>query len=199
MTSKTSFYLIIIGIIAAIVLGGLNYKKTQQLQQTITQQQQELTRLGDFLNPIIEEQQMMQALDSIQPEAGASAPTFSFEDQHGNMIGLTSFTTPKALLVFSSAQCHSCKDFYPHLQQYIDSKDPLDVAVIQIDSDKAGNIAMLKENGYNFRTLVGTNEIFNEYRVTSTPTTILIDTTTKTIIKSENLSTLEEILNFLKD
>ncbi len=196
--TKTTSYFLIAGIIISLIIGSINYINTKNLQQALQQQELKLTKHKNFLDPIIEQEEMMQKLDSVKLEEGTNAPDFSLEDQNGNITNLASFTTPKTLLIFSSSQCSVCSEFYPDIQEFTQNQETIATAVIQLDANKDENLEMLQKNKYDFTLLAGNHDIFNLYKVTSTPTSVLINTATKKVIKTENPTTLQELQEFTK-
>ncbi len=119
-----------------------------------------------------------------------SAIDFTLVDQYGNEHTLSDYKGKIVFLNFWATWCPPCKKEMPYIEEiYHDyNENQEDVIILgvanpknqpnpnNIDVKKEEIIAYLKENDYNFPVLFDeTGKIFNQYAVSSIPTTFMID------------------------
>ena len=137
-------------------------------------------------------------LKDVRPIIGSVAQDFVLEDQNGIFVSLENMEASRILLVFSSALCETCSEFYPHINQFVASHPPVDVLVIQLEASVSENKRLLETNNYNFTMLDGGAAVFAAYNVLTTPTSLLIDSNSLKILKAESLHTVDELVQFVK-
>ena len=206
MTSKKSLLnTILLSII--LIISITNFFFIKKNQEAILETRKSLSNTISFIDSILEQQQASieqeeykQELDSVQASTtGIKASDFSFKDQNGKVTSLESLGNKKKLLIFSSAECETCKEFYPELDLFYKklNKNTLSLAVLQVGSSQEENKKTIEKNNYSFNFLNANEGVFDDYQVATTPTGILLDET-NTIINTSDLLTYSDIVDFIK-
>lgn len=116
------------------------------------------------------------------------APDFELKNLKGEKVKLSDYRNKIVLLNFMATWCHWCQKEMPHLQKLHEKFRDRDFVIVVVFQDREGASAVvpfMKESGYTFAVSSGlldpTGEVGNQYSVTGTPTTLLIDRTGKII------------------
>ncbi len=114
----------------------------------------------------------------------SEAPDFMLKNLKGEDVKLSDYRNKIVLLNFMATWCHWCKKEMPHLQKLHEKYSDRDFAIVVVFQDREGASAVvpfMKKSGYTFAVSSGlldpTGEVGNQYGVTGTPTTLLIDRT----------------------
>ncbi|UZO81565.1 redoxin family protein [Aquimarina sp. ERC-38] len=198
MNSNRTILIVILLLVVALGLSIFNAIQVQKLNANFIYLKDKIEERSNA-TPLSKQEQFVKELNEIQPKVGATAQDFVLYDQNNKAVSLEDIKKPKILLIFSSALCDTCKEFYPYINQF-DSQNPEEVAVLvlQTESSVTDNKKMLSDNQYNFTILDAGAPIFEAYQVISTPTSVLIDTQSQQILKIGDLFDYHDIVSFVK-
>jgi len=173
-TETLLLLLMAIVILLMVAIGGLFFRMTR-LQREV------LAALQPF-----------QAVESPEGLAvGSRAPAFTLTDTDGQEVSLADWSGERVLLVFSSPHCPACREMYPHLKAFSESRR--DIQVVMISNGTAEeNRQLAAEQGFDFPVLGWEDGVAGEYRVPGTPFFYVIDG--EGVIVSEGVaSSLEQL------
>jgi methylamine dehydrogenase accessory protein MauD len=108
---------------------------------------------------------------------GTPAPTFNLPDLEGEEVTLDSLRAPgrPVLLLFTEPGCEYCRELLPEVGRWQDKlADELTIALISCDDPKE-NRAMTNEHGLSRVLLEDDYEVSEVYRVTGTPSAVLVE------------------------
>jgi peroxiredoxin/uncharacterized membrane protein YphA (DoxX/SURF4 family) len=108
--------------------------------------------------------------------AGTPAPSFALKDLHGETVTLESLRAggQHVLLVFVGASCGPCYLLLPHLRRWQATlADRLTVAIISTGSEEE-NQDVIEEHGIEGIFLHDGSQTLDAYRVSGTPTSVLV-------------------------
>ena len=108
---------------------------------------------------------------------GTPAPGFDLPDLEGEEVTLDSLRSPgrPILLLFTEPGCEYCRELLPEVGRWQDKlADELTIAVISCD-DPEENRAMSNEHGLSRVLLENDWEVSEVYRVTGTPSAVLVE------------------------
>ena len=113
------------------------------------------------------------------------APGFTLMDQEGNTHSLADYKGKTVFLNFWATWCPPCRMEMPDIQKLYEKhgSNSGDLIVLGVagpnlasETDIAGITAFLKENNYSFPVVMDeTGSLFEEYGISSFPTTFMID------------------------
>ena len=110
-------------------------------------------------------------------EVGTEAPDFTLLDTNGSMVSLGGFAEQRVLLAFSSTHCSACKEMYPHLKAFSESREDVQVVMISQGSVEE-NQRLVQEQGFAFPVLTASgwdDEVMLDYQVPGVPFFYVID------------------------
>ena len=108
---------------------------------------------------------------------GTPAPVFDLLDLEGEEVTLDSLRSPgrPVLLLFTEPGCDYCRELLPEVGRWQDElADELTIALISCDDPKE-NRAMSNEHGLSRVLLEDDWEVSEVYRVTGTPSAVLVE------------------------
>jgi peroxiredoxin len=141
-------------------------------------------RAGDSAEPSTE---AMAALD-LAPLPRAAAPAFTLADLDGRAVSLASLRGQTVLLYFWATWCPYCQKELPATVQdlarrYRDRR--LVVLAVNIQEGRDKVRAWVKKHGLSVPVVLdGDGEVSGEYRVTATPTAVLVDRDGRTVARA---------------
>jgi methylamine dehydrogenase accessory protein MauD len=110
-------------------------------------------------------------------EVGTEAPDFTLPDTNDSTVSLGDFAGQRVLLAFSSTHCSACKETYPHLKVFSESRE--DVQVVMISEGSAEeNQQLVQAQGFAFPVLPVSgwdDEVMLDYQVPGVPFFYVID------------------------
>jgi len=131
------------------------------------------------------------------PEIGITAPDFNYKNTNNQDTSLVSLGNKKTkILVFSSIECPYCKSFYPEIEKFIEKHTDVSITVMQLNSTIVENKKLITDNNYNFEILAVNPQIFKNYQISHTPTTVILNKN-DVIKNSKVLSKYEELEDIL--
>ncbi|MGM0844808.1 MAG: peroxiredoxin family protein [Bacillota bacterium] len=124
------------------------------------------------------------------PKLGTPAPDFTLNTLSGEEVSLSDYRGKKVLINFWAAWCTPCTKELPALEAF--NKASPGVEVISINIDPEDNAKQFAEKaGISFPVLLDEyDEVNEEYRVISIPTTMLIDE--NGIVTNKHIGALDE-------
>lgn len=185
---------LLITTLALCVVNAVYIRKTYSM---LAHTNAKLANTYKVMDKVAEQQAVEAALDEVKITPGTLAVDFSLENTRGEQVSLGSFGKKDKLLVFSSASCQNCQNFYPALDQYAKSQSQIAVVVLQIDASAAENQRKVAKEGYHFDLLVANEKLFEDYLITGTPTSVLVDKQGK-VVKTGDLFDYNDILAFVQ-
>ena len=108
---------------------------------------------------------------------GQQAPAFRLTTLDGDNLDLASLEGKAVLLDFWDTWCPPCRKALPHLQE-LSVEHAGDLVVVGIALGQEGEAkvrSFVAQNGLTFPFAVGSQEVFENYRVSNLPTTFLLD------------------------
>ena len=149
-----------------------------------------ITRLENQINEILNPVVVNVGLDS-----GTAAPDFVLTNFNNEVVNLSDYRGEKVFLVFSSTDCLYCKEVWPKIKEFQGKFPEVKIIMISKGTDEE-NLAMIKENAFNFDVLRWDVEMTQSYQVPGTPFIYLIDE--NGIVQfsgfSEDIGSLEEMI-----
>jgi len=184
----------LITILAILLFGSIGYNSYQMHSlQAINIKVQKAT-----VSTVLLMQQMMAPppeLETIQP--GEKAPDFALKDINNQVVSLESLSKErKKIVVFSSAYCPYCEDYYPELDKFSKSNKDIDVVVIQAESTPESNKKFIEDNKYHFNILSSEHSVVQDYKISSTPTTVILDKN-NTVLSASIAASQNDLNNLL--
>lgn len=133
------------------------YAEKQEAAALEQKQQEEFERMQQPLN------------------TGDQAPPFALKNLDDEDVTLDMYQGKELLLVFAQPDCEFCHNFYPELNKFIEQRSDVETLVVQMDASP--EISELQRDKFNIQTKVfpANSDIILDYKVQSTPTTILIN------------------------
>lgn len=133
------------------------------------------------------------------PLIGKSYVDFELPDTEGGRFLLNNHLNKPTLLVFSNHQCSACQKMYPELQKFIADNPQIDVIIITTNSHEQNEefVQTFYQNVSNVSVLEGTQEVFELYGVSATPTFFSL-TSDGTIIHSGSVLTEKQIVELME-
>lgn len=114
---------------------------------------------------------------AVGTDVGQLAPDFTLTGLDGESLTLSDLRGKTVLLDFWDTWCPPCREALPHLQD-ISAEYPEDVVVVGIAAGQEGEAkvrSFVGTRGLTFPMAVGSPQVFQDYRVSSLPTTYLVD------------------------
>ncbi|MFH2053949.1 MAG: TlpA disulfide reductase family protein [bacterium] len=108
---------------------------------------------------------------------GQLAPDFTLSALDGESLTLSGLRGKTVLLDFWDTWCPPCREAMPHLQD-ISHEFSEDVVVVGIAAGQEGEAkvrSFVGTRGLTFPMAIGSPQVFQDYRVSSLPTTYLVD------------------------
>ncbi|MDD5371027.1 MAG: TlpA disulfide reductase family protein [Anaerolineaceae bacterium] len=133
------------------------------------------------------------------PLIGKPYVDFELADSEGDRFLLSNHLNKPTLLVFSNHQCSACQKMYPELQKFIADNPQIDVIIIASNSQEqnAEFVQAFTQNVTNVSVLEGTQEVFEHYGVSATPTFFSLNSD-GTIIHSASVMTEKQIVELMQ-
>lgn len=107
-------------------------------------------------------------------EIGTQAPNFNLVDTEGRTISLVDLAGQRVLLVFSSTRCSVCKEMYPHLRAFDQSRQDVRMLMISLGSSEE-NRQLVEDQDFGFPVLAWEEAVAEKYQVPGTPFFYLVD------------------------
>lgn len=137
--------------------------------------------------PVAEaESEPVEQTETAEEQNAVAAPDFTLTDQYGVEHTLSDYRGKVVFLNFWATWCPPCRAEMPDIQKlyeaYGDAEDA-EVVILAVatpnvsgESDEAGVIAFLEENGYTYPVVMDpTGQVLYDYGITAFPTTFMID------------------------
>jgi methylamine dehydrogenase accessory protein MauD len=108
---------------------------------------------------------------------GTPAPTFNLPDLEGEEVTLDSLRSPgrPVLLLFTEPGCEYCRELLPEVGRWQDKlADELTIALISCDDPKE-NRELSNQHGLSRVLLEDDYEVSEDYRVSGTPSAVLVE------------------------
>ncbi|WP_299438852.1 TlpA disulfide reductase family protein [uncultured Aquimarina sp.] len=177
-----------------LLMIGFNCYQTYQLQRTNHKIHKAAASMATQLKIMLTPPPAPESIAT-----GIEAPAFSLINKENKEVSLATLSKEKKkILVFSSSTCQYCQDYYPELDKYTKENQEIEVIVIQAESTPEENEKLITNNNYSFDILVADQQVWQDYQIQATPTTIILDENNK-IISSSISSTYADLTNLLGD
>ncbi|MDY7078420.1 MAG: TlpA disulfide reductase family protein [Chloroflexota bacterium] len=127
-------------------------------------------------------------------EIGTQAPDFTRSDTNGTTVSLEAYAGQKVLLAFSSTHCSACKEVYPHLKAFSESRGGVQV-VMMSEGSAEENRQLVQTRGFAFPVLPvldWEDEVMLDYQVPGMPFFYVIDGE-RVIVNASFANTLEQL------
>jgi len=122
------------------------------------------------------------AWQNTQPASNSRqlAPLFTLMDIDGNTVALENLTGKVVILNFFDTRCPPCVAEVPYLKEFDEQHSNDNLVILSIDVDPYyDTIELLQEfrdnNQITWPILVGTASVADDYSISATPTTLLVD------------------------
>jgi len=122
------------------------------------------------------------AWQNIQPSSNNKqlAPLFTLTDIDGNTVALENLTGKVVILNFFDTRCPPCVAEVPYLKEFDEQHSNDNLVILSIDVDPYyDTVELLQEfrdnNQITWPILVGTASVADDYSISATPTTLLVD------------------------
>jgi methylamine dehydrogenase accessory protein MauD len=189
--------LILIGVASTAYFTFMNKARIRATQRVMVETQEGLATTFEFMDKIA--MQTAQAEEAKLPlPKGVEAPAFALKNENGQEVKLEDLKGKKTLLVFSQESCGYCQKFYPVINQFQAEQENINVVVMQIGSTPEQNKKYKKKEEINPSLLAASYDQLKAYRVTETPTSILLDEDGK-VLGTKKVFKLEELVSFVKE
>jgi len=114
------------------------------------------------------------------PNSRQLAPLFTLMDIDGNTVALENLTGKVVILNFFDTRCPPCVAEVPYLKEFDEQHSNDNLVILSIDVDPYyDTIELLQEfrdnNQITWPILVGTASVADDYSISATPTTLLVD------------------------
>jgi methylamine dehydrogenase accessory protein MauD len=169
----------VLGVFAAVLVLAAQWwflvgllKQNGRLVRRLEAVEESLAEAGLALTPSENGAQQMAGLP-----VGTPAPVFDLLDLEGQEVTLDSLRSPgrPVLLLFTEPGCEYCMELLPEVGRWQDElADELTIALISCDDPKE-NRAMSSEHGLSRVLLEDDWEVSEVYRVTGTPSAVLVE------------------------
>jgi cytochrome c biogenesis protein CcmG/thiol:disulfide interchange protein DsbE len=108
--------------------------------------------------------------------AGQPAPGFTLHDLTNTPVSLTQFRGKRLLLNFWYVACAPCRQEMPDLERFAAQNPQIVILGLNIEDDPATASQFLQQLGITYPVVLDSHQrVFDLYRLTSTPSSILID------------------------
>jgi len=88
-------------------------------------------RMNQLQREVLAALQPLQAMRGSQGlDIGTQSLAFSLPDTTGQMVSQDDFAGQRVLLAFSSTECPACKEMYPHLKAFSESREDMQVVMV---------------------------------------------------------------------
>lgn len=188
-------FLVLTGVIGSIYFTFINKERIRATQRVMVDTQEKLKTTFAFMDEVAEKKKEIE--EAQQPLlTGIEAPNFTLEDENQKQVTLADYKGKKTLLVFSSEDCPYCENYYPVLKAFKESKQDIEVVIMQLNSKAENNKTYKKQQGITATILAATQSDAQNYKIQRTPTSILLDEEGK-VIASETITELDQLFNFV--
>lgn len=186
---KTNKILIITSALTVITLITMIYICVNQYK-LITKEQKNTSEKLDFLSSELE-------VINTMLNQSVKAPDFELKDSNNQIKTLNSFKQDQIkVLVFGANGCEHCKEYYPILNQYAKQHKNIDVIVVQANSIVKENKTLKEKNNYKFTILEGNEKVIQDYAITNTPSTFILDKDNN-VVNMGIIGTSEQLLDLI--
>lgn len=103
------------------------------------------------------------------------APSWQLESLEGKQVSLEDFRGKTVVLNFWATWCAPCRTEIPTFSSFADENPNIPVLGIAVDGSKASLKRAAKNLGITYPVLIADADIKKSYKVSSLPTTIVID------------------------
>jgi len=136
-------------------------------------QSQRISHLSNSISQV--EQAIIPAEPELLPE-GALLPDFNLINTENKTVSLDKLPqTANKVFVFSAVGCPYCEDYYPQLEKFVQAHNDIPVILVQEGASATENKQFQEDRGYSFEVLAGNDAVFDEFMISGTPTTIVVD------------------------
>lgn len=186
-------------------LTHMNKARIRATQRVMVETQEKLASTFAFMDKIAEAQKAQapaghtaQAPVEEGLAAGSEAPAFSLQNEEGKEVSLADLHGKKTLLVFSQESCPYCQNFYPVLNDFGAAREDVNVVVMQLGSTPEQNKAYKQQQGIDATVLAAGADELVAYKVTKTPTSVLLDEEGK-VLGTRAVTQLAELNAFVQE
>ncbi|MDH7448167.1 TlpA family protein disulfide reductase [Aquimarina sp. 2201CG14-23] len=189
-------FLVLTGVLTSIYISYKNSNRIAFTESVLVDTKDKLHSTFSVMDGLAEVQQAEE--EASKPlESGIKAPAFDLQDENLKKVSLADYKGKKTLLVFSQPSCPYCIDFYPVLNTFQDKKEDVNVVIMQLNSDAKENKKYKKQYGIEVPILAATNTELANYKIRTTPTSVLLDENGK-VYRTENPTTLDALEAFVE-
>lgn len=136
------------------------------------------------------------------PRVGKTAPDFALRLLDGRMVALSDFRGKPVLLNFWTTWCPACRVEMPYLESVFQREKEQGLTILAVDIEEIRDtvVQFTRQYGLSFPVALDTSgDVARQYRVSTLPTTFLIDKEgTIRLVKIGAFSDEAEILERLK-
>ena len=185
-------------------LTHMNKARIRATQRVMVETQEKLASTFEVMDKVAESKKQEQAGHTAQApveeglEAGSEAPAFSLQNEEGKEVSLADLYGKKTLLVFSQESCPYCQNFYPVLNDFGAAREDVNVVVMQLGSTPEQNKAYKQQQGIDATVLAAGADELVAYKVTKTPTSVLLDEEGK-VLGTRAVTQLAELNAFVQE
>ena len=203
MKKSTAFWLLSIQITSIVFIGILTYytllnrSRIRATQREVVKNQLRLTDNTTFITEFRKELFSTEdpAPNTLLP--GDTAPSFALKNEYNNEVSLADLLGKKTLLVFSQESCPFCQEFYPVLNEFQSQNPNINIAIMQLGTSPDQNLIYKTKQGIESTILAATYDELEAYKITRTPTSVLIDENGK-ILGVKGISKLNDLTSFVE-
>ena len=141
-------------------------------------------------------------ISTIDASKGKEAIDFTLTDLEGNKVSLKDYRGKNVYLNFWATWCPPCRSEMPEIEKvYQQYKDKgLVVLAVDLGEDKDTVKNFIKENNYNFKVLLDSDQsIAEQYNISAIPVSYFIDKDGKIVAKKVGALKEEEMQSYLKE
>lgn len=162
---------VFLALIILIILSSCKLSKKKSFEKAAHNYQ------NDSVEIISDTTLKQEKISIITPLENEFAPEFNLLDKNGETVTTNDLLKhKKKLLVFTDRTCDHCIAFYPVLEKFAKKyKDDFYIVTIQYDTNLEQLKKITSEKKYHFDMLSANDAVFIDYKITGTPTIMLLD------------------------
>ncbi|WP_299677472.1 thioredoxin family protein [uncultured Tenacibaculum sp.] len=148
-------------------------------------------------NPVIINDSILneKEIHYIQPLEEEYAPYFALLNKDGQTITTKDLLKyDKKILIFTDRTCDHCIAFYPELEKFAKKfGDEFYIVTLQYDTTVSQLQQVIKEKKYHFNMLAANDAVLMDYRISSTPTIMLLNKNNFILKNIEGMLSAEQL------
>ncbi len=185
---------LLIFLLVALVFYVFRYK------QLVTDFNSLALKYNTLNDSISGQQQVKLQEEKVKLEKGQLFTTVVGITTDGKTLQVPNKDAKAKMIVFSSSTCPNCDTFHPVLSDFANTRDDVDIVVLQYDATPEEQQKILKDKGYNFSLMGTKSSVLDSLNVMYTPTTVILDKANRVdtvLLASQDLKTLHTVFDKL--